>query len=132
VRIIFRQNSTISFGMERRKEPRVDINQEVTVTVLGNPDSEPFKAMAVDISGPGMRIRSPRPVPYQAAVKVEAGNMLWLAEAIRVQPSEGGHMIALKLGHSVDLSGDLRRLNQALRDEQKIPRSQSRLLNQAP
>jgi hypothetical protein len=103
--------------MERRKEPRVEINQDVTVTVLGDPDWSPFRATAMDMSGGGMRILSPRQVPYQAAVKVQAGDLLLLGEVIRVQEGEGGYTLGLKLQHSLDLMGDLHRLNMAIQLE---------------
>ncbi len=90
--------------VERRNEPRIRINQEVTVTVLGCPDSLPFQAVAVEMSGRGMRLVSPRPVPYQAAITVETGDLLLLGEVIRVE----GEEIVLKLEHS------LSRLHQAL------------------
>lgn len=110
-------------GMERRKQPRVDIDQEVTVTVLGTTDSPPFQAATVDISGSGMRILSPLPVPYQAALKVQVGDLLLLGEVVRVQDCERGHMVAVKLQHSLEMWGDLYRLNDALRVEsQKIDR----------
>jgi c-di-GMP-binding flagellar brake protein YcgR len=100
--------------MERRKESRVDLDHEVTVTVLGEPDRLPFQAMALDMSGTGMRILSPCTVAYQAAVKVEAGEMLLLGEVIRVQASDRGIILALQLLHSLTSLGDLHRLNQAL------------------
>jgi hypothetical protein len=103
--------------MERRKHPRVDIDQEVTVTILGTPDSQPFQAVTVDVSGSGMRILSPLPVPYEAAVKVQAGALLLLGEIVRVQDCESGHMLGVKLQHSLEMSGDLYRLNDALRAE---------------
>jgi len=105
--------------MERRKEPRVPINQEVTVTLLGETDSVPFPAEAVEMSGTGMRIVSPRPVPYQAAVKVRAGDLLLLGEVIRVHDCDRGHMLGLRLKHSIDVVGDLHRLNEAIRGEER-------------
>jgi hypothetical protein len=104
-------------AMERRKQPRVDVDQEVTVTVLGNPDSEPFQAVAVEMSGCGMRILSPLRVPYQAAVKVQAGALLLLGEVIRVEDGERGYTLALKLRHSLSMLDDLYRLNNAIRGE---------------
>jgi hypothetical protein len=107
--------------MERRKQPRVDIDQAVTVTILGTPDSPPFSAAAVEMSGSGMRILSPLQVPYQAEIKVQAGDLLLLGEVVRVENCEGGHMLAVKLQHSLEMWGDLYRLNDALRREaQKI------------
>jgi PilZ domain-containing protein len=105
--------------MERRKQPRVNIDQEVTVTILGTPDSSPFAAAAVEISGSGMRILSPVPVPYQAAVKVQAGDLLLLGEVIRVESGKQGHMLAVKLQHSLEMWGDLYRLNDAIGAEDR-------------
>jgi hypothetical protein len=87
--------------LERRKEPRVEINREVMITLLGEPDSPPFQVVAVDMSGTGMRILSQRPVPYQAMVKVEVGDLLLLGEVIRVQVSDRGNTVALKFWHSL-------------------------------
>jgi hypothetical protein len=103
--------------MERRKEPRVEINQNVTITLLGEPESSPFRATALDMSGGGMRILSPRQVAYQAAVKVQAGDLLLLGEVVRVQEGEGGYTLALKLQHSLDMAGDLHRLSVAIQME---------------
>jgi hypothetical protein len=103
--------------VERRKEPRIAINENVTVTVLGETDSEPFQATALELSSNGMRLRSTCAVPYQAVVKVHSRDLLLLGEVIRVQAAEGGVVWALKLQHSLDSLGDLRRLNQSLRWE---------------
>jgi hypothetical protein len=111
-------------AMERRKQSRVDIDQTVTVTVLGAPDSPSFQAATVDMSSSGMRILSPVAVPYQAVVKVQAGELLLLGEVIRVENCERGHMLALKLQHSLEMWGDLYRLNDALHAESpKIARA---------
>jgi hypothetical protein len=104
-------------AMERRKEPRVNIDREVIVTVLGAPDSPPFQAAAVEMSGCGMRILSPLPVPYQAAVRVQAGDFLLLGEVVRSESCERGHMLAVKLQHSLNMLSDLHRLNDAIRAE---------------
>jgi hypothetical protein len=103
--------------MERRKEPRIDIDQEVTLTVLGGLESQSIQARAVEMSGRGMRILSSLRVPYEAAVKVQTSDLLLLGEVIRVQATGDGYMLALKLRHSVDLRGDLFRLNDAIRRE---------------
>jgi c-di-GMP-binding flagellar brake protein YcgR len=88
--------------VDRRKEPRIEFHQEVMITLLGELDSPPFSVVAVDMSGSGMRILSQRPVPYQAMVKVQVGDLLLLGEVIRVQVSDQGHMLALKFWHSLD------------------------------
>jgi c-di-GMP-binding flagellar brake protein YcgR len=106
--------------VERRKEPRIAINQEVTVTVLGATDSAPFQATALEVSGSGMRILSPRALKYQAAVKIQARELLLLGEVIRIDSSDRGSMLALKLSHSLDSLADLHRLNQALRWEEHV------------
>jgi c-di-GMP-binding flagellar brake protein YcgR len=88
--------------LERRKEPRIEISQEVMITLLGEPDTPPFRVVAVDMSGSGMRVLSQRPLPYQAMVKVEVGDLLLLGEVIRVQAGERGNLVALKFWHSLD------------------------------
>jgi hypothetical protein len=104
--------------MERRKEPRVAIDQQVMVTLLGETDLPPFQASTLDMSGGGMRLLSPVRVPYQAAVKVQAGELLLLAEVIRVEEYGQGYSLALKLEHSLFLLNDLYRLNEAIRREE--------------
>jgi c-di-GMP-binding flagellar brake protein YcgR len=87
---------------ERRKEPRIEIDQDVTVTLLGEPNSPPFHAVAEDMSGSGMRILSQRPIPYQTVVKIEMHGLLLLGEVIRVQVCDRGNMVVLKFWHSLD------------------------------
>ena len=111
--------------MDRRKQPRVDINQEVMVTILGNPDSPPFRAVAVDVSGSGMRLVSPFPVPYQACVKIEVEALLLLGEVIRIEHGAQGHTLGLKLQHSLAMFDDLYRLNEAIRGESYKPAENS-------
>jgi len=45
--------------VERRKEPRLKIKQEVTITVLGQVGASTMQASVLDISGNGMRLRVP-------------------------------------------------------------------------
>ena len=108
--------------MERRKEPRVEINEPVTVTVLGDPDSPSFVATAIEMSGSGMRFLSPRPVKYQATVKVQTRDFLLLGEVIRIEASALGHAVALKLSHSLGSLSDLHHLNRELRLAEESPR----------
>ena len=103
--------------MERRKEPRVGINQQVMVTVLSEKGSAPFQAVTLDMSNSGMRLMSPVRVPYQATVKVQTGELLLLAEVIRVEEAQLGYSLGLKLEHSLFLLHDLHRLNEAIRKE---------------
>jgi hypothetical protein len=103
------------------------MNQRVTVTILGEPDLPPFQALAVEMSGSGMRLLSPEPIPYQAAVRIEAGDLLLLGEVIRAQTSETGETIVLELRHSLHSVGDLRRLNEALCwENRRLPQSPER------
>jgi hypothetical protein len=109
----------ISAAMERRKDARIDIDQDVTLTVLSAPGLTAFQAKAVEMSDGGMRIVSPVPVNYQAAVQIRAGDFLLLGEVIRSQVLDGCHLLVIKLQHSLDSLGDLRRLNRALRWEDR-------------
>jgi hypothetical protein len=100
--------------VERRKEPRILVNQAVSVTVLSDPDRLPFQAVAVECSGSGMRILSPEPVSYLAALKVEAHDLVLLGEVIRSQASARGHLLALELCHSLYTLSSLSAFQDAL------------------
>lgn len=119
-------------NVERRKEPRVEINEPVTVTVLGEPDSPPFVAKAIEMSGSGMRFLSPRPVKYQATVKVQTRDLLLLGEVIRIEGSPLGHVVALKLSHSLGSLSDLHHLNQELRLTETPRRERKRRITYKP
>ncbi len=71
----------------------------------------------LDLSGSGLRVRVPLPIPCGAPVKVETSETLMLGEVCRCDPVEGAYEAGLMVAHVLTALADLRRLNQALLDE---------------
>lgn len=64
---------------ERRLEPRFPAGQTIRVTIL--PDSgDAFSARTLDVSPSGLSFASPRLVPVSTLIKVEAADVVVLAE----------------------------------------------------
>ena len=104
--------------MERRKEPRLKIKQEVTITVLGQVGASTMQASVLDISGNGMRLRVPAKIPRGAGIKIDSKNALVLAEVGRCVREGPSYAIAVTLLHSLSVFKDLEVLNRALFGEE--------------
>jgi hypothetical protein len=99
--------------MERRKEPRLKIQQDVTITVLGQMVA-PMHARALDISGSGMRLLMPAKIPCGTGIKIDSKNASVLAEVIRCVREGDSYAVAVTLLHSLCVFKDLEVLNRAL------------------
>jgi hypothetical protein len=99
--------------MERRKEPRLKIKHDVTITVLGQMMA-PMHASVLDISGNGMRLRVPAMIPCGTGIKIDSKNALVLAEVIRCVREAHSYSVAVTLLHSLCVFKDLEVLNRAL------------------
>jgi hypothetical protein len=99
--------------LERRKEPRLIVKQDVTITVLGQM-IVPMQASVLDISGSGMRLHVPAEIPCGAGIKIASKNALVLAEVIRCVREEHSYAVAVTLMHSLSVFRDLEVLNRAL------------------
>jgi hypothetical protein len=104
--------------MERRKEPRLKIKQDVTITVLGEVGASTTQATVLDISGNGMRLRAPVKIPCGAGIKIDAKNALVLAEVSRCVREGRSYMVGVTLLHSLSVFKDLEVLNRALFGEE--------------
>lgn len=104
--------------MERRKEPRLKINQDVTITVLGQMIAAPMQAGVLDISGNGMRLRVPAKIPCGAGIKIDSKNALVLAEVSRCVREGHSYAVGVTLLHSLSVFKDLEVLNRALFGEE--------------
>jgi hypothetical protein len=110
VRELFSKSSTqgvdehsVDPNIDRRREPRVQANEPVRVTLLGHPGGPSISCTALDISGSGLSIRSPRPLPGGAAVKVEGANLLLLGDVMWWRPMEEEFHIGIKICHALAL-----------------------------
>jgi hypothetical protein len=102
--------------MERRQRPRFETDQQVSVTVLGEPEQR-LDGRILNISAFGMRLEVPRPLAAGTLVKVEWENTLLLGEAVYSEPWGEGYAAGVKLEHALVDTEDLARLAQRLLDE---------------
>jgi len=103
--------------VERRSEPRFDAQKTVIVTPLEE-NSTPLPALAVEVSGNGMRLILSRPLPIGAAVKVEPDDSMILGEVCYCQPRSGGFLVGLKLNQVLSNLEQLAKLNRRLLGEE--------------
>jgi PilZ domain len=85
--------------MERRKEPRLKANQPVMVTALSLIGMPPISGRVLDMSGSGLQLRLPTPVPCGSSVKVESPHMTMLGEVSRCQDDGNDFIVVLQILH---------------------------------
>jgi hypothetical protein len=84
-------------GMERRKETRLKANQPVIVSSFGLMKMPPSVGRTVDMSGSGLRLRLPNPIPCGSPVKVEAKHLVMLGEVCRCQFEDGCYTVSVMM-----------------------------------
>ncbi len=109
--------------MERRKEPRLKVKQPVTLTVLDAKSRRLIEACVLDISGSGLQLRLPIPVPCGMAVKIEGGDTLMLGEVCRCEPAGGAYAAGVQVSQTLSSLMELELMNRALIGEAK-PKSE--------
>jgi PilZ domain len=85
---------------QKRREPRFTPNQEVTAKVLGMMPGSVMQARVCDISGSGMRLRTPLPVPCGTRIEIEAREMLALGSVCRSEPDNGFYMLGVQISET--------------------------------
>jgi hypothetical protein len=70
-------------------------NQPVTVSSLGLMPMPPVAGQTLDVSGSGLRLRLPNPIPCGSAVKVEADEIVMLGEVSRCQYESDSYIVTL-------------------------------------
>src|SRR5579864_5921233 len=99
--------------MERRREARIRTDKPVELTVLGN-DEASGPAQAIEFSGHGLQVVLHRPIPVNAAIKVEGDDWMMLGEVCYCR-QEGIHFVAgLKIDQTLDNLQELAKLNENL------------------
>ncbi len=76
--------------MDQRKETRLKADQTVVVTDLGLAPLPPVSGRVLDMSGSGLRLRLPNPLPCGSRVRVETPRMVMLGEVSRCDDDAGG------------------------------------------
>ena len=111
--------------MERRREPRLKNTQPVTLTTLGAAPGHPIEACVLEMSGSGLRLRTPVPVPCGAQVKIDGPNALLLGEVCRCEPGRGAYILGVHLSHTLSSLMELELLNRALIGEGRAQKIES-------
>ena len=120
------------YKSERRREHRVQTKEAALITLLGPPGGPPIQGIVTDLSGSGLQILSPRPLPCGTLVRVEGRNRLLLGEVLRSEPDGESYTIGVKVKHALHSLTDLERLNRELTDStRKTERGAERPLERA-
>lgn len=118
--------------MERRREIRHKQNLSVRLRLLG-PDGRDIEVTVEEVSGAGVRLRSPQPVPVSTPVLLEWSDAMFLGECVHSSPApDGGFVARIHFAEVLQGLQDLRNLMTALlaespgRSEQALTNSLSR------
>jgi hypothetical protein len=92
--------------VDNRNQVRMDILQQVSLSLLGAPDSSKLPATLTNISGRGMRLLIHQSIPANAPVKVDFrlhdDDALLLGEVVYChQEALGSFAVGLELQHSL-------------------------------
>jgi hypothetical protein len=79
----------------QRRESRLEANTPVTVKVLKILGEPAVPCNVIDMSGSGLRVTSPNPIPCGAEVKVESNEAAIYAEVCRCEEQDGTYSIGL-------------------------------------
>ena len=103
--------------MDRRSEPRFDAQKNIVVTLLGDGGLS-LPALAIELSGGGMRLLLNRAIPVGAAVKVETEDSLMLGEVCYCESQSSGFLLGLKVNQVLSNLSELARLNRRIMGEE--------------
>ena len=99
--------------MERRRETRVPADLPVELTVLGSNEGA-GPAQVIEISGHGLQLVVHRPVPINAAVKVDGDDWLMLGEVCYCRQEGLQYVVGLQIDQSLHGLKKLAELNENL------------------
>ena len=71
------------------------------LTVLGAKGSHVIEAYLLEISGSGLQLRVPKPVPCGAPVEIDCKNTLMLGEVSRCEPEAGAYTVGVQLSQTL-------------------------------
>ena len=102
--------------MDRRRHPRFDTDQPVSLTVLGA-HATTLDGVVLNISGSGMRLMLDCRIPLNTAVRIDLGDSIFLGEVCYTEPAGDRFATGLVLDQVLQPSVGLEPLIQALRPE---------------
>ena len=104
-------------SVDRRSEPRFDAQKNIIVTLLGDGGLS-LPALAIEISGGGLRLSLNRAIQVGTAVKVETEDSMMLGEVCYCTPQSSGFLVGLKLNQVLSNLSELARLNRRIMGEE--------------
>jgi len=105
-----------AYSMDLRSQLRLETNEPVHVTVLGECETK-LLGRIINYSSHGMSLSIAKPVPVGAAVKIEWSHTLLLGEVIDCRRDEDGYAIGLELEHALYNTAELAKLAKRILDE---------------
>ncbi len=108
--------------MDGRAGLRVEVDEPVEVTRLGEENATPFPGWIQNLSQAGMGLRVGQPVAIEAPLKIEWGRMMVLGEVAYCRPSGSDYLVGVELAHTIFDTEELARLANRLLDEESSPR----------
>jgi hypothetical protein len=100
------ENSNPEAKTEQRREHRIKLEEAVLISLQGPPGGPPIPGAIIDLSGSGLKVLSPRPLPCGAQVKVQGLNRFILGEVLRSDPEGDSYTIGIKVKHVLDKPSD--------------------------
>jgi hypothetical protein len=82
--------------MDSRQEPRLEIDQEISLTLLGAAETA-IPARIVNVSGKGIGLESSRPLPPGSALKIELADTLLLGEVVYCRERGARYQVGIAL-----------------------------------
>jgi hypothetical protein len=86
--------------MESRQEPRFEVDQEISVTLLGDAETI-IRARIVNVSSNGMGLESSSPLPPGGALKIELADTLFLGEVAYCRPRGTIYQVGIALDQAL-------------------------------
>jgi hypothetical protein len=102
--------------MEQRREPRFQADEVVNLTILGDCES-PVQARVRNVSGRGLGLEVASAIRPGAALKIEAGDAMILAEAVFCRPDQSSYFVGVALEQILSGLAELGRILQEYSEE---------------
>ncbi len=83
--------------MDRRQEPRIAVEEQGWMTILGSEPEIRCSVTAIDVSGRGIKLRLGRQVMPNTPVKIEVGDSMYLGEVCYCRLERGAFIAGLAI-----------------------------------
>ena len=87
------------------------------LTLLDGKTRRLIEACVTELSGSGVQLRVPMPLPCGATIEIEGGDTLVLGEVCRCEPAEGAYAVGVQLSQALSSLKELELLNRSLTGE---------------